>query len=274
MIKYRPIQETNALKSVVFIVQFSQKFEETEWRVFDDSSQLWRQEFPRRSVINAVLVNPLKDQPITNTNKTVGISYERMHPDGSVELGLKFEENRILFIVGKYTNWADIKRQISPYLKSALELVSKNNSITSYAVEYNDIFFAEGNYSEFNARSLFQFESKFIPSHIFDRTENFHFHTGYFETFKDPVKHRVLTRINVDLKDSATKNVRELSIVLFHQILSYLEPWTSENRWIQEPALHKQITDRGLENFVTLHEIDKTILKEILNDKMSTQIGL
>ncbi len=270
--RYSPIQDTNALQSVIFVVNFLRKFTTDEIGAFDDPSRPWKQKFPRRTVMNAVLLSPIENK-LKNDDRIVGIAYEKMKEDGSIELGLKFEDNRILFIVGTYTNWADIFPEVSEHLTLALALVSEDNPIVTYAMEYNDIFRATGNYFEFDASRLFQLKSKYIPSHIFERSENFHFHTGFFETREDPVKHRVLTRINADLRDGE-KNIRELSIKLFHEIKSYQEPWTREYLWERETQLDKQITQRSLDNFVDLHELDKIILKEILNHDISAKIGL
>ncbi|MCY4151393.1 MAG: hypothetical protein OXE94_04050 [Aestuariivita sp.] len=223
--------------------------------------------------MNAVLLNPKRYQPLESDDKVIGISYEKIKVDGSVGLGLKFEEDRILFVVGEYTNWQKIWPKVSKHLSLVLELVSERNPIVAYAVEYNDIFRAEGDYAEFDASFLLQPDSKYIPPHIFERDQNFHFHTGYFDVRSEPVEHQVLTRVNSDLRDGLEKDVRELSIVLFHQISSYLDPHTV-GPWKPMPPLPEKIARRGLGNFVDLHDLDKDILRNILSDDMSAQIGL
>jgi len=265
--QYTAAQSTNALQRVAFIVEFSREFSEAEFRQFDDTSKSWRNEYPKRSVVNAASVR--SNQIMLDESKVVALSYEALMKDGSVEWGLKFDGNRILFFAGKYTRWNEIWPSVSRHLKPALELVQNDNPVISYATEYTDLFRAIGDYFCFDASHLFQRGSKYVPSHIFGRTENFHFHTGFFETLNEPAKHRVLTRINADLRDGAEKNVRELSIVLYHQISSCYEPWGGSAL-----RLDKKIVSRGLDNFAALHDIDKATLKEILNHDMSEKIGL
>ena len=258
----------NALQRVVFIVQFRQDFSEQDFERFDNNSKNWREELPRRSVSNAVLLQPGSNRVAFDDERIVGLSYEALLKDGAVEFGLRFDESRVLFLAGRYTRWAEVWPHAQKFLGAAIELVPKENPVISFASEYTDLFKATGKYEEFDASGILRQGSRFIPSHVFERAENFHFHTGFFETRDKPSRHRVLTRINADLRDNDEEKTRDLSMVLFHQISSHREPWSGEN------GLGKEILDRGLENFDSLHQIDKDVLREILNDQMSNSIGL
>lgn len=261
-------RSTNALQRVVFIVQFKREFSEQDFAQFDKSSKQWRRELPRRSVSNAVLLQPGANRVAFDDERIVGLSYEALMKDGSVEFGLRFDENRILFLAGRYTRWTEIWPQAQKFLLSATDLVPADNPVVAFASEYSDLFRATGDYADFEASGILRPGSRFIPSHVFDRKQNFHFHTGFFEMLDEPARHRVLTRVNADLRDHDEEKIRELSIVLFHQISAYREAWGDEI------ALEDAILKRGLENFVALHEIDKAVLREVLNDAMSNNIGL
>jgi hypothetical protein len=261
-------RSNNALQRVVFIVQFKKEFSEQDFVQFDKNSKQWRGELPRRSVSNAVLLQPGANRVAFDEERIVGLSYEALMKDGSVEFGLRFDENRILFLAGRYTRWTDIWPQAQKFLQSATDLVPKENPVAAFASEYSDLFRATGEYADFEASGILRLGSRFIPSHVFDRKENFHFHTGFFEMHSEPARHRVLTRVNADLRDNDEEKARDLSIVLFHQISAYRESWGDEI------MLDDAILERGLENFVALHEIDKAILREILNDHISNGIGL
>ena len=269
MMEYSPAgRSANALQRVVFIVQFSKEFSKDDFERFERNSGRWRDEFPRRSVTNAVRLQPGSNRVTLDESEVAGLAYEALMKDGSVEFGLRIDKSRILFLVGKYTRWDEIWPRASDHLKKAMELVPDDNPVVSFATEYTDLFRATGNYSDFDASCFLHPNSQYVPSHIFDRSGNFHFHTGFFQTLDNPAKHRMLTRINADLKDNEEKRSRDLSIVLFHQISSYREPWGGD------AGLDKKIIGRGLDNFVELHEFDKGMLREILNDEMSTKIGL
>lgn len=258
----------NALQRVVFIIQFQRDFSEEEFKLFDAHYKNWREELPRRSVSNAVLLQPGSNRVAYDEERIVGLSYEALMKDGTVEFGLRFDESRILFLAGKYTRWADVWPHAKKFLSEASGLVTSENRIISFASEYTDLFQAIGEYDEFNAEGILRRGSRYIPAHIFERSENFHFHTGFFETHDDPATHRILTRVNADLRDNDEEKTRNLSIVLFHQISAQHLPWQGE------VDLDQEIINMGLDNFQRLHDIDKVVLSEILNETMSNTIGL
>ncbi|MCC0035509.1 MAG: hypothetical protein H6887_09635 [Hoeflea sp.] len=263
----------NALQRVVFIIEFAQEFTQADYAFFDKNARNWRTELPRRSLTNAVLFTPGSNQVAASNENIVSCSYESMMPDGRIEFGLRFEERRILFLAGRYTRWSDIWPRAKKHLSNAISLVLDNNSIVSFGTEYNDLFRATGEYLDFDPKEILRTESQYIPPYIFNRNENFHFHTGFFETAicesaEETSSYRILTRINADLQDNDEEKARELSIVLFHQISLYREPWVGPK------PLPKEILDRGLDNFVHLHELDKQVLQSILNEQMSLTIGL
>jgi len=258
----------NALQKVVFIVQYTNEFTEEVFAAIDVESKNWRKELPRRSVSNAVLLQSAPSRVSFEEEKVVGLAYEALMKDGKIEFGLRFDDDRILFLAGKYTQWDEIWPRAEEHLKSAMKLIPDSNPVSSYSVEYTDLFRGIGNYTDFHPSGLLREGSKYTPKYIFEQTENFHFHSGYFKCVADPGEHRVLTRINADLRDNDDEKSRDLSIVLFHQFMP------QRTAWVGETELPDDVLKRGLENFAILHSLDKQILHEIINDEMSNSIGL
>lgn len=259
---------SNALQHVVFVVQYAREFSDEEFQAFDDAPKAWETDLPDRSKANSLIVasNP---QRLELQGQQVGyLSYESKFDDGSTEFGLRLERSRIVFTVGKYTNWMEIWPKAERHLQQAMELVPEGNIIVSYASEYLDLFKAKGDYESFEANKILRRDSRLIPQHVFERRENFHFHTGYFEVFETPSENRVLTRINVDLRDSADDEVRDMSILLFHQLV----PSRKSEEYNQQS--HETFLARGLKNFKLLHDLDKKVLLELLNDDMAQRIKL
>lgn len=261
-------QNAKALQQVVFVVQFARAFSDVEFAKIDEASREWRNDLPRQSVSNAVLIQPETAQVAIERGKITTLSFEAIMKDGSVEFCLKFEGNRILFLDGKNSRWAEFWPKAGLHLANAISLVSQDNNIVSYAAEYLYLFRGKGEYKEYNVANILKSSSRLIPKHIFNRSENFHFHTGYFETIDQPIGHRILSRTNVDLRDNDQNRTRDLSIEIFHSILPFSEPWE------RSTTLPKQILDRKFKNFEILHDLDKKVLLEILNNDMSQNIGL
>lgn len=122
---------------------------------------------------------------------------------------------------------------------------------------------------EFDASNILDRKSPYLPQHIFERKLNWHAHTGYFDEIATPAKHRVLTRINADLRDDVELKSRELTLVLFHSLMGWGEPYVDG-----QPPLPSEIVSLGLKNFETLHQIDKTVLRSLLAAGMAKRIGL
>ena len=122
-------QGDNALQRVVFIVQYENNFSDEDFELFDRESSIWRENLPKRSVSNAVLVTPGSLKPYKD--KIVGLSYESFMRDGNIEYGLGFNENRIIFLAGNYTQWKDIWPHAKKHLENAGKLVSTDNPVNS-----------------------------------------------------------------------------------------------------------------------------------------------
>lgn len=258
----------NALQRVVLIVEFEKPFSQSDYQAVDSASAEWKIQLPRRSVSHAVVFQPGLNRVEANEQSIASLSYEALMRDGNPEFGLRIEGNAIMYLIGRYTRWDDMWPNASSALKRVLGLVSRENKVRSYATEYTDLFRALGSYADFQIGGIIRPECRFLAPHVYTQSLNWHSHTGYFEELKEPVSHRALHRINVDLRDNASEKSRDLSVVLFHSIMGNVEPFGDT------AALPEAIEARGIENFRALHDMDKAILREILNDDMCTRIGL
>lgn len=259
---------SNALQQVAFVVHYEREFSDHEFEEFDKRYEVWKEDLPRRSKSNALLFQP-GSQRIEFKKDTIGnLSYQSFLEDGSTKLELRLEGNQISYMVGEYTTWSDIWPRAQQHLQQAIDLLPEDNKVISYASQYQDLFRAKGSYADFQADAILCRESRFIPGHVFERKENFHFHTGYFELFNSPFEHRVLTRINADLRDNVEMDSRDLSIVLMHQLF----PCRGFKQSERNP--YDELLGMGLENFAVLHELDKSVRLEILNDEMAERVKL
>ena len=101
------------------------------------------------------------------------------------------------------------------------------------------------------------------------RKLNWHPHTGFFEERNDPIPHRILSRINLDLRDNGALKRRELIAVLFHSMMGTTTPFDGKNA-----SLPPELARRCLENFRDLHDIDRDTIRLPLCDEMLKEIGL
>ena len=234
----------------------------------DLGRETWRDILPRRSVSRGAMVDPNSPRILLDQSQIVGLSYEYLNADGSIQKGLRIEENRVAFLIGNYTHWDEIWPEIEGILRTVIDRIDDGNPIRAFSSEYTDLFVAEGAHEEFDASQILKAESNLLSGHIFERKLNWHMHTGFFEFIDDPAPHRVLTRVNLDLRDNSDKKRRELTIVLFHSLSGISTPFVGVD------DLKDAISERGLENFRHLHDIDRKTVQKILCDDMLERIGL
>ena len=259
------VRNAKVFQRVIFIVQYVRVFTNEEFNKIDEQSGRWKEELPKRSVAKTVRIHPGASQAVLEDEKAAGMTFEAVKKDGNIEYGLKFEENRIQFFDGKNALWTQIVPRAEVFLEQANALVSQENQVDSYALDYHNTFQVGGKYEPFDARNFFRIKSKFVPKHIWSNQENFHFHTGFFKTIN---QYRVLTRINVDLRDNDENRTRDLAIAIFHSILSLREPWG------KKLPLPENILNRGKSNFAKLGDLNDKVLKKLFNDEAVRRIGI
>lgn len=149
------VQNDKVLQRVIFIIQYVRVFTNEEFNKIDEKFGRWRDELPKRSVAKTVRLHPGASQVVLEDEKTAGLTFEAVKKDGSIEYGLKFEENRIQFFDGKNIHWEQIVPRAKAFLGEANAFVSQENQIESYALNHLNVFQIGGKYEPFNARIFF-----------------------------------------------------------------------------------------------------------------------
>ena len=260
----------NALLQVAFIIEFERNFTQEEFQLVDNSHTNWKSSLPRRSVVKGGLIlNPQSPQINLDQSVILGYKYDLFNEDGTICEGLHLQGNKVIYLVGEYTVWNEVWPKVTKILEPVLQLLPDSNNVISYSSEYTDLFLVQGDYFNNDPASLFSNDSDLIPKHIFERKLNWHSHTGYFEEIDEPVLHRHLTRLNIDIRDNSDLQQRELTMRLFHSIKSPQTPLSHESL-----PLPEEIASLGLDNFPILHFKARELLKKLLCNDMLEKIGI
>lgn len=267
--EYRPAGKLdNALQQVAFLIELNEAFSQKELQDIHSKRSLWVESLPRISVNRGFVFQSARPNLELDDQTIVGLSYEYLKADGSIQSGLRIDGNRILYIIGEYSRWETIWPDVSSILNNIIEAVPEKK-IVAYSSEYTDSFLAVGSYFDFDATCILNKGSELISSHVFNRKLNWHSHTGFFEEISEPARHRTLTRINIDLKDKIDEQERELSIVLLLSMSGYMEPFATSS------SVPKEVLERGLdENFFLLHQRARDLMKDLLVEDMQRRISL
>ena len=251
----------NALLKVAFIIEFEHEFSQEDYFRIDSKKNLWAETLPGKLIIP----NDSPFQPQLGS----GLVYQYFNSDGSIRQSLTLEGNKIVYFVSDYTKWDVIWPPILKILDPIYNYLKSKNAVYSFSTEYLDLFVYDGKYNRMDLSKVLRPNNGIIPSQVVDRKLNWHLHTGYFEVESDPVLHRLLTRINLDLKDNSNRNSRDLTLLLFQSIMPIHKEYTPSNEFLPD-----EITTKGLLNFRALHENARALLKQLLCDEMLIKIGL
>lgn len=259
----------NAILEVAFVIDFEKDFSQEELDWIDSKRDIWIRILPRR-IIEPILDNippPFFPNKIEN-NQSIGLSYQYLNPDGSIRHSLNVERNRIVYFVSEYTKWHEVWPPINGILEPIYNYLSSRMNVLSFSTEYLNLFVYSGKYLSVDLSKLIRENNGITPAEITERKLNWHLHTGFFGEENEPVPHRSLTRVNFDLRDRKYSNKRELILLLFQS----LRPQNKESI-PTSIYLHEEIKSLGLENFSTLHDKVRQVLKQLICDEMLNQIG-
>ncbi len=260
----------NALLQAAYIIELEHSFPQEDFRSIDKMSSAWQNALPRRTVSKGgIFVNPQTPQIQIDDSLITGLSYEFLNGDGTIRESLRLEGNRVIYLMGEYTIWNEVWPRATKILEPIIQHLSVNNTIIAYSSEYTNLFVVKGDYFENDLSGLFRPGNELVPQHIFDRKLNWHSHTGFFEEKNEPASHRLLTRINLDIRDNSELKKRELTLLIFHSLSPPRDPFSQAVQ-----PLPKEITSLGLGNFRILHINAREVLKKLLCYEMLQCIGM
>lgn len=258
--KYVPAgKANNALLQVAFIIEFERNFSQEDFLSVNSMRSAWFKELPRQMITDGLPSAPLFPNTHSSTGPINGLVYEELNRDGTVRMGLSIEKNKLIFLVGEYTKWNLVWPIVEKILKPVHQYLYRKNFVGVYSVEYKNLFLYKGDYFDSDISELLKPDNFLIPHHIFERKLNWHFHTGFFEEKVDPAAHRLLTRINFDMRDNLDSEQRELTLFLF---FSLFPPGIPYSKTLQ--PLPDEIIFKGLDNFKTLHNNARETMKQLI----------
>lgn len=259
---FRPVSDDHAVDSVAFQLLFDGILVPSMIAPAQAVHPQWSDELP------ALHIGPLHDgdQPESLFSPSVTFSYLR--PNGSAAWQLKFEGNMLSVTCSRYTRWDRVWTTAKGYLRRALELVSKQDSLAQRKIlvarmQVVDRF--DTVESDYDARHLFG-NSDLLPAAMFAKGPVWHSNSGWFE--ERPVG-LVLNNLNVASNRLlvTAKNTASIGVLLTHiQELRVKVPW--------EITDIQKLADDLDEAMSDLHQGNKALVTGMLTRDVLEQIGL
>lgn len=217
--------------------------------------------FPIKAENRGMLINITHEAFDVNQSDGInGITLQRVGIDGIPEYIFSMQDNQIAFTCNKYTRWKEISPIAIDFLNQFSSFVCPVPGIAVIALQYVDEFLVTGNLPEYRSSILFNTKTKRLPTTIFDGSDFWHNHAGWFETNEN--KERILNNLNISYHPQQPDR-NAVQIVTAHKEI------------LKTPILdHSALRNLMTSSFESLHTMNKEMFKEFLNTETLNSIGL
>lgn len=258
-----PARTNHAVQAAMFVLEMPAQISPEILRValeqYEESQSL-KEMFPIKSQNQGIAIdlstNPVKTTQVDNLQ---GITLQRNSADGNLDLMLNIQGNQVALTFNTYTRWSEIFNQAKEILNKFMPLVCPIPGVNVIGLQYVDEFFITGDLSKFNSSMIFSSTTSRLPSSALDETNFWHNHSGWFEIAPDDEK--ILNNLNISYYPQQDKNAVQL--ISAHRLM------------LKTPIADIEILGKTIsETYELLHEKNKTMFKEILNDDAKQSINL
>lgn len=196
----------------------------------------------------------------------LGVSFERIQPNGDVEWRLRGEGNTLLVNCLKYTRWQEIWPFASELMRGAVEIVGADKLvIAGNLLQYVDVFDWVGPEDEYDVFQLLDWESEYVPRSVHSYGHVWHIHQGWFTPVERPVPGRLLQKAHFDA-GPRTKNGR-LTVKLDTHLRTDFGDHISASTFQNEVSPLEA-------SFMEMHDRNKSVIRSFLTKKVCVDIGL
>lgn len=259
-----PAKSEHAVQAAVFVCELPAAVSsEAIGRViaYYDSSAGLKEIFPRKTEVRgmAIAVSP-KSVGVRTDGEIAGVKFDRLMPDGNVELAISLQGNLLSFTCNIYSRWATVSEQALGLLKEFAAFLLPEPGVGVFGLQYVDEFFVTGDHMAFRPSMLFARDNEQIPRFLQEQAGSWHNHTGWFEDDVDG-GFKTLNNVNINVALQPEKLV--VQIIAAHRHIMPKPIDTAEGLAL---AIRPQ--------FDLLHSGNKDLLRKLLRDEIRSAIHL
>jgi uncharacterized protein (TIGR04255 family) len=265
-----PKHGRHAIAQATFAAEWEQPLDDTIFRQILDSHTAIAAELPRKQVGRGIHISIGRTgaTPTTHPSAISNLTFDRVEPDGESAWVVMINPNHVsVACAGRhYTRWSETSVRALNYLKFILRTVVPGRPISIVALQYVDEFLWEGeDKDEFTADKLFR-RGRYLAPVVFETVGLWHCHSGFYLSADDPVRHRTLNNINVNVINTPDA-VRAAQVTMAHRVLLSERLAEYSDDLFVEHGLVTMLLRR-------LHDLDKGVLRDLLVPAMAQQISL
>ncbi len=279
-LQFTPINKNHAIAEVVFFFNFNARFGDSTISLLDNVADKLKGQLPSYSPIQGVEQEIKFDSPnnqpvFTNTVRKVGFELKKFNPSGQIDWVLVVRDETVSVNCLDYTRWEEVWKITKSFLIEIFNIIRTQNNISLVNLGFKciDKFDFHGTPKEYELSNLFKRESDFLPNNIFNATETWHCHSGWFDNTFDTLeqnnKFKVLNHLNLDSSriQSNLNNMDKIVVTIDHTQVTVFEKGIIEPKSVN-------LNDNISILFDRMHSMNKLTLLNILNHKILEQINL
>jgi len=261
----QPVNEDNAIKIAAFAFELHPEsinqdiLERIQEKYHNGFFSSYNNIVPHTEMV--VKITELEKQ-ITN-NTLGGLSLLQTDAMGNKIWELEINKNAIIVTCHKYTRWDPVFEQTKIYLREIIDGIEQDISIRGLTLEYIDEFTVLDNSNNSWKEELFLIDTKYLPRHIFELTDPWHSHHGFFLSGKKALNNRILINLNIEYVVSNEEIYRLIIRSQHRSLMENIIPFNSEN-------VDSLIDEAMVEN----HKINKELLRNLLSESALQSINM
>jgi len=253
-----PYAGAHAVQSAAFALEWPIELTENEVSLVGGVHEKLRTALPNAAPMQTITFQMVAGQAGTTGSATAGHAFSRQGPAGPARV-LEVHRNRMVGQVNDYTRWEPVWKEVSNWF-SAVGPILGNRQITHVGLQYNDIFHWRDAPQSLDLKQVFREDSPLLPGNVFKLKGLWHSHNGYFLERSEPVPHRLLENVNVNMLEELGQ--RSIVISTVHKA-EIADKWGWDSMSKDIDAL-----------MADLHKRNKEVLGDLLSVNAATMIGL
>lgn len=210
----------NAIDKVAFIFVLTKPFNDISINeiitLYQNDREMVETRLPRMQLQNAITiqVGNQTSTPFPVQSASIGgVLFDRLMTNGQQEWFANFANNTIIIGSEQYSRWDQIWSEALEFLKFFLPALNEYE-IKEIGIEYIDRFNIKS--PELNwKQELFCKDSNLLPKYIWDISDYWHVHQGYFTN----IDNKQLNNVNINYFKDEMKQINNVVIQSHHKIL-------------------------------------------------------
>ena len=211
-----------------------------------------------------------------------GFTFDSLKPDGGIERAITLVGNKLSIMRADYESWDETWGEVRELFVLMLPVLLERSAAIGFHLEYHDRFVWDGEHAGFQPGMVFRRSSRWLTSNVFETKDLWHSHHGFFEYRSQPCKHQLLNVVEAQMTP-IEDTVRDFGyalaadIKLKHRVVhGMMRAEGSPEETNSATVVFGTEGDTGLIDtyMCEMHEKNKLILAQLINDEMCDRIKL